>query len=628
MLYMDPDGGGGGHGGMEAIRALAEGFGIDLPMGREVDVDTAFIEGATKRMALHDPDAGHWSLRVFMTNKEQDGVRVGSESDVVDYVEERINLSLAELAINHDGDDPTSTGDDVTTGDDVKPPNIDIGCDTEFSDSTTAPPSLSSSRGDVTPDLIPEPSSPTSSRASWASHPWDDDEYWGDDQIYLDHNSFFAEEVCLFPSVWGEWTRGPEEVCLFPSVWSDWTRTQPRKRCRVRGSGGRRTTTKRNKKRRCPRRRRERRRRRALRRKRLARRARSGGRRRRLPTSFRGGGNSGDEGDQGTGEETVRAATQAAEQESRQCPTVTPEIRSIPHLRPVWLTRVETVHSNVLGGQVKSLPVDQIRGAHLRLQSRLRNCRCLPSHPSPVPVRRKSSRAPPGPPCRDPRSEFENRAWMKDTKRAAMRVAQLSRGDGLASGGKRKAGHGGGGSGKRPAGGGKRKAGRGGGGGGKRPAGGGKRPAGGGGPDGDAKRPAGGGGGNVGGGDGGDVGDGDGGDDGGDGGDGGVTPVDVGDGDGTCSDGGGSGGVKGAADVRQAQLRQRRAEGTTRVDSTELGRWLTEPFLPCMEAFIQQNRKIADERAKDHEGTAPTTPKRPVGVGTLADLANPLFSSV
>ncbi|CAN0416994.1 unnamed protein product [Ectocarpus sp. 12 AP-2014] len=192
MLYMDPDGGGGGHGGTEAIRALAEGFGIDLPMGREVDVKTEFIEGSTKRMALHNPDAGHWSLQVFMTNKEHDGVRVGSESDVVDYVEERINLSLAELAINHDGHDPTSTGDDVTTGDDVKPPNIDIGCDTEFSDSTTAPPSLSSSQGDVTPDPILEPSSPTSSRASWASHPWDDDEYWDDDQLHLDHNSFFA----------------------------------------------------------------------------------------------------------------------------------------------------------------------------------------------------------------------------------------------------------------------------------------------------------------------------------------------------------------------------------------------------------------------------------------------------
>lgn len=34
----------------------------------------------------------------------------------------------------------------------VKPRGIDVGSDTEFSDSTTAPPSPSSSRGDATPD--------------------------------------------------------------------------------------------------------------------------------------------------------------------------------------------------------------------------------------------------------------------------------------------------------------------------------------------------------------------------------------------------------------------------------------------------------------------------------------------
>lgn len=137
---------------------------------------------------------------------------------------------------------------------------------------------------------------------------WADDDLWVEDNSVDRSNCDFydvladeeeedegeevsvSEDVCLYPSVWERWTRGPEEVCLFPSVWCEWTRTQPRKHGRVRGSGGRRTTTRKNKKRRCPRRRQERRRRRALRRKQLARRARVGGCRRRPPASFRGGG--------------------------------------------------------------------------------------------------------------------------------------------------------------------------------------------------------------------------------------------------------------------------------------------------------------------------------------------------
>lgn len=66
MLYMDPILGGGGHGGTEAVRALAEGLGIELLIGEEVDVDAEYIKGSTKRMALHDP--GHWSLQVFMVS--------------------------------------------------------------------------------------------------------------------------------------------------------------------------------------------------------------------------------------------------------------------------------------------------------------------------------------------------------------------------------------------------------------------------------------------------------------------------------------------------------------------------------------------------------------------------------
>eukprot|EP00752_Nemacystus_decipiens_P006271 g5655.t1 len=372
MLYMDHVGGGGGHGGMEAIRALAEGFGTDLPMGREVDVLTEYINGSTtKRMALHDPHAGHWSLQVFTTNKEDDGPRrVGSESDVVDYVEARINTSLAALATGT-GDDTTSPGGDATTtGGDVKPPGIDTGSDTEFSHSTTAPPSPSSSRGDATPEdatdtgddaklhssaetnvkygdvfrpynyacesddnpvftspttephslpwprVWPDPTNGTMKGCPWANNEVEKEE----DQEDQEEEVFTAEEVCLFPSVWGEWTRGPEEVCLFPSVWSKWTRTQPRKHGRVRGRGGRRTTRKKNNKQRCPRRRRERHRRRALRRKRQARRARVGGRRRRPPTSFRGGGGPA-EGYQGTEEETAQGPAVSGEQADLEPPT-------------------------------------------------------------------------------------------------------------------------------------------------------------------------------------------------------------------------------------------------------------------------------------------------------------------
>lgn len=64
MSYMDPRGGGGGHGGQEAIHALSVGLGIELIMGTtEVDVDAEYTKGSTTRMALHQP--GHWSLRVF-----------------------------------------------------------------------------------------------------------------------------------------------------------------------------------------------------------------------------------------------------------------------------------------------------------------------------------------------------------------------------------------------------------------------------------------------------------------------------------------------------------------------------------------------------------------------------------
>ncbi|CAN0344683.1 unnamed protein product, partial [Ectocarpus sp. 6 AP-2014] len=161
---------------------------------------------------------------------------------------------------------------------------------------------------------------------------------------------------------------GPEEVCLFPSVWSEWTRTQPRKHGRVRGSGGRRTTMRRNKKRRCPRRRQEGRRRRALRRKQLARRARVGGRRRRLPTCFRGGGDSGDEGDQGTGGETAQAAAHVAVQETdrpRWCPGACRSRASDPRNSTLNLPILFPDAPGGLGKRARKAPYRGFRPAHL-----------------------------------------------------------------------------------------------------------------------------------------------------------------------------------------------------------------------------------------------------------------------
>lgn len=69
--YMDPILGGGGHGGEAAILALAEGVGIVLHIGSEVQVWKEYIDGSTtKHMALLDENAGHWSLQVYMVSKK------------------------------------------------------------------------------------------------------------------------------------------------------------------------------------------------------------------------------------------------------------------------------------------------------------------------------------------------------------------------------------------------------------------------------------------------------------------------------------------------------------------------------------------------------------------------------
>lgn len=60
VLYMDPEGGGGGHGDIRAILVLAEGLGIDWYL----DVLAEYVNGSTRKyMALHDD--GHWALVVL-----------------------------------------------------------------------------------------------------------------------------------------------------------------------------------------------------------------------------------------------------------------------------------------------------------------------------------------------------------------------------------------------------------------------------------------------------------------------------------------------------------------------------------------------------------------------------------
>lgn len=61
VLYMDADGGGGGHGGTRAILALSEGLGIDLGMGPSANVLAEYVDGATWKCAAIHGD-GHWTL--------------------------------------------------------------------------------------------------------------------------------------------------------------------------------------------------------------------------------------------------------------------------------------------------------------------------------------------------------------------------------------------------------------------------------------------------------------------------------------------------------------------------------------------------------------------------------------
>ncbi|CAN0298215.1 unnamed protein product, partial [Pylaiella littoralis] len=96
----------------------------------------------------------------YQAGDEDDEARkVGSESDVLDFVEARVKSSLAALA-THSGDDATSLGDDA------KPHDTDAGSETVFSDQATKPLSPSSSRDGAT----------TGFKKRWVDPDWSDDD--------------------------------------------------------------------------------------------------------------------------------------------------------------------------------------------------------------------------------------------------------------------------------------------------------------------------------------------------------------------------------------------------------------------------------------------------------------------
>ncbi|CAN0448666.1 unnamed protein product [Pylaiella littoralis] len=118
---------------------------------------------------------------------------------------------------------------------------------------------------------------------------------------------------------------------------------------------------------------------------------------------------------------------------------------------------------------------------------------------------------------------------------------------------------------------------------------------------------------------GGDGGDGDGID--GDGG-GGDIPMDIGNSDDGDSGGGDSDSSDGKDGVKIT--RKRKPAGTASLFGPDLAKGVAAPALPCIGRIIANNRSVSDGRVEQRKGTAPRAPKRPGGVGTVADVAKPL----
>ena len=100
-----------------------------------------------------------------------------------------------------------------------------------------------------------------------------------------------------------------------------------------------------------------------------------------------------------------------------------------------------------------------------------------------------------------------------------------------------------------------------------------------------------------------------------------TTPMEIGGGDdgGAGTGGGGAGG--GGQTSGQREPRKNKPVGQRGLRSTTLSQEIEEPVLPCMEPFLENNRRISDERAEEHRDMAPRTPSKRAGAGTIADAA-------
>ncbi|CAM9977681.1 unnamed protein product, partial [Pylaiella littoralis] len=83
--------------------------------------------------------------------------------------------------------------------------------------------------------------------------------------------------------------------------------------------------------------------------------------------------------------------------------------------------------------------------------------------------------------------------------------------------------------------------------------------------------------------------------------------------------GGGAGGGGGTSGEKKKRVNK--PKGQRGLRSTTLSQELEEPILTCMEPFLENNRRISEERVEERRDTAPRASNRPAGAGTIADAA-------
>lgn len=103
----------------------------------------------------------------------------------------------------------------------------------------------------------------------------------------------------------------------------------------------------------------------------------------------------------------------------------------------------------------------------------------------------------------------------------------------------------------------------------------------------------------------------------------GTTPMEIGGGGGggggAGTGGGGAGG--GGRTSGEKTGRVNKPVGQRGLRSTTLAQELEEPILPCLGPFLENNRRASNELVEERNGTAPRTPNKPAGAGTMADAA-------